>query len=26
LADVTAEFIAKNAPYTPYKDGRITVK
>ena len=26
LADVTAEFIAKNAPYMPYKDGRITVK
>lgn len=26
LADVTAEFIAQNAPYTPYKDGRITVK
>ena len=26
LADVTAEFIAKNAPYTPYKDGRITKK
>ena len=26
LADVTAEFIAKNAPYTPYKDGRIAVK
>ncbi|SPF77916.1 bifunctional metallophosphatase/5'-nucleotidase [Pseudoprimorskyibacter insulae] len=26
LADVTAEFIAANAPYTPYKDGRITVK
>lgn len=26
LADVTAEFIAKNAPYMPYKDGRITIK
>ena len=26
LADVTAEFIAANAPYTPYKDGRINVK
>ena len=26
LADVTAEFIAANAPYTPYKDGRITMK
>jgi 5'-nucleotidase len=26
LADVTAEFIAANAPYSPYKDGRITVK
>ncbi|WP_300036205.1 bifunctional metallophosphatase/5'-nucleotidase [uncultured Roseobacter sp.] len=26
LADVTAEFIAANAPYTPYKDGRITKK
>lgn len=26
LADVTAEFIAANAPYMPYKDGRITVK
>jgi 5'-nucleotidase len=26
LADVTAEFIAANAPYTPYKDGRITAK
>lgn len=26
LADVTADFIAKNAPYTPYKDGRITKK
>mgnify|MGYP001827349635 CR=1 FL=1 len=26
LADVTAEFIAANAPYTPYKDGRITEK
>ena len=26
LADVTAEFIAANAPYMPYKDGRITQK
>ncbi len=26
LADVTAEFIATNTPYAPYKDGRITVK
>ena len=26
LADVTAEFLAKNAPYTPYLDGRITKK
>lgn len=26
LADVTAEFIAANAPYTPYLDGRITMK
>lgn len=26
LADVTAEFIAANAPYTPYTDGRITMK
>ena len=26
LADVTAEFIAANAPYKPYTDGRITVK
>jgi hypothetical protein len=26
LADVTAEFLAKNAPYTPYVDGRITQK
>ncbi|MCC1494373.1 bifunctional UDP-sugar hydrolase/5'-nucleotidase [Cognatishimia sp. F0-27] len=25
LADVTAEFIASNAPYQPYTDGRITV-
>lgn len=25
LADVTAEFLAKNAPYKPYTDGRITV-
>jgi len=26
LADVTAEFIAANAPYQPYTDGRITMK
>ena len=26
LADVTAEYLAANAPYTPYVDGRITVK
>ena len=26
LADVTAEFMAANAPYTPYLDGRITKK
>lgn len=26
LADVTAEFLAENGPYTPYTDGRITVK
>lgn len=26
LADVTAEFLAANAPYTPYTDGRIAVK
>jgi len=26
LADVTAEYIAENAPYTPYTDGRITIK
>ncbi len=26
LADVTAEFIAASSPFTPYKDGRITVK
>ncbi|MCX7567051.1 bifunctional metallophosphatase/5'-nucleotidase [Sulfitobacter sp. F26169L] len=26
LADVTAEFIAANAPYKPYTDGRITSK
>ena len=26
LADVTAEYLAANAPYTPYTDGRITVK
>ncbi len=26
LADVTAEFLAKMGPYTPYLEGRITVK
>ena len=26
LADVTAEFLAKNGPYAPYLDGRIAVK
>ncbi|OAN85874.1 bifunctional metallophosphatase/5'-nucleotidase [Sulfitobacter geojensis] len=26
LADVTAEFIAANAPYKPYTDGRISIK
>ncbi|MEL6570862.1 MAG: 5'-nucleotidase C-terminal domain-containing protein [Pseudomonadota bacterium] len=26
LADVTAEFLAENAPYAPYTDGRITMK
>ena len=26
LADVTAEYLAANAPYTPYLDGRITRK
>ncbi|KAB2543285.1 5'-nucleotidase [Salipiger aestuarii] len=26
LADVTAEFLAANAPYAPYTDGRITIK
>tara|TARA_R110002124_G_scaffold688_4_gene3271 strand:+ start:1470 stop:1667 length:198 start_codon:yes stop_codon:yes gene_type:complete len=26
LADVTAEFIAKNGDYTPYIDGRIKIK
>jgi len=26
LADVTAEFLAANAPYKPYTDGRITKK
>ncbi|SHI64897.1 bifunctional metallophosphatase/5'-nucleotidase [Wenxinia saemankumensis] len=25
LADVTAEYLAANSPYTPYTDGRITV-
>ncbi|ETX30191.1 bifunctional metallophosphatase/5'-nucleotidase [Roseivivax isoporae] len=26
LADVTAEYLSENSPYTPYTDGRITVK
>ncbi|MCK0149675.1 5'-nucleotidase/apyrase family protein [Marivita sp. S6314] len=26
LADVTAEYLAENAPYQPYTDGRITLK
>lgn len=26
LADVTAEYLAENAPYTPYTDGRIMIK
>jgi 5'-nucleotidase len=26
LADVTADYLAKNAPYTPFTDGRITRK
>lgn len=26
LADVTAAYLAENAPYAPYTDGRITVK
>ncbi len=26
LADVTAEFLAENAPYQPFTDGRITAK
>jgi len=26
LADVTAEYLAANAPYTPYTDGRISAK
>ncbi len=26
LADVTAEYLAQNAPYAPYTDGRITAK
>ncbi|MFT7106204.1 MAG: 5'-nucleotidase [Yoonia sp.] len=26
LADVTAEYIAQNAPYQPYTDGRISMK
>ncbi|MFW2541448.1 bifunctional metallophosphatase/5'-nucleotidase [Primorskyibacter sp. 2E107] len=26
LADVTAEYLAENAPYAPYTDGRITIK
>ena len=26
LADVTAEFLAEKGPFTPYTDGRISVK
>ena len=26
LADVTAELLAKNGAFTPYKDGKIKVK
>ena len=26
LADVTAEYLAEQGPFTPYTDGRITVK
>ena len=26
LADVTAEYLAANAPYQPYTDGRITMR
>lgn len=26
VADVTAEYLAANGPYTPYTDGRITLK
>ncbi len=26
VADVTAEYLAENGPYTPYTDGRITMK
>jgi 5'-nucleotidase len=26
LADVTAEYLAKNQPYQPFTDGRITRK
>ena len=26
VADVTAEYIAMNGAYTPYTDGRITLK
>ena len=26
LADVTAEYLAEQGPYTPYTDGRITIK
>lgn len=26
LADVTAEYLAANSPYTPYKDGRVSAK
>jgi 5'-nucleotidase len=26
LADVTAEYLAAQSPYTPYTDGRISMK
>jgi 5'-nucleotidase len=26
LAEVVAEYLAANGPYTPYTDGRITVR
>ncbi|NBR91816.1 MAG: multifunctional 2',3'-cyclic-nucleotide 2'-phosphodiesterase/5'-nucleotidase/3'-nucleotidase, partial [Rhodobacteraceae bacterium] len=26
LADVTADYLAKNVPYAPFTDGRITIK